>query len=307
MYVILSSPFAFYLGDSVRFQNMAWTKHSALAWSALLVVLTCVIVQSWAQNSHQRASSSGRSAQGGPASRTRSQSPANGAGGVDGRQGRRGRPDRPRTPAGSPNATYDYLILSQQWSPGICAAEQQCVATSKKNYWTIHGLWPSTDYSSPSFCVDEQFNGRVLDPIKRELNKYWPSLTSPEARYFTFWRHQWQKHGSCAGDIPALNGIFKFFNSTLAVYHKYNIFEFLANSLIRPSPVRTYSAAEIRNALSDDIREKVNIVCSQRVANKDAPVLTEIRFCLDKELKPVNCQGKNGGCGRRNYYLPARG
>ncbi|KAH6925756.1 hypothetical protein HPB50_009716 [Hyalomma asiaticum] len=155
----------------------------------------------------------------------------------------------------------------------------QCVSTSKKNYWTIHGLWPSGDNTSPSFCIDEQFNGRVLD---------------------------WQKHGTCAGDVPALNGLFKFFNSTLAVYKKYNIFEFLSNSLIRPSVVRTYSAAEIRNALSDDIREKVNIVCNQRVPNRDAPVLTEIRFCLDKNLETVNCQGKNGGCGRRNYYLPAR-
>ncbi|KAK8777690.1 hypothetical protein V5799_028969 [Amblyomma americanum] len=83
----------------------------------------------------------------------------------------------------------------------------------------------------------------LLKPIKRDLNKYWPSLTSPEARYFAFWRHQWQKHGSCAGDVPALNGLFKFFNSTLAVYHKYNIFEFLSNSLIRPSVVRTYSVS----------------------------------------------------------------
>ncbi|XP_037576534.1 ribonuclease Oy [Dermacentor silvarum] len=240
-------------------------------------------------------------------SNTRSHSPSRGGSGpADARTDRRRRPDRPRTPAGSPNATYDYFILSQQWSPGICAAEPQCVSTSKKNYWTIHGLWPSGDNTSPSFCVDEQFNGRVLDPIKRDLNKYWPSLTSAEARYFTFWRHQWQKHGTCAGDVPALNGLFNFFNSTLAVYKKYNIFEFLSNSLIRPSVVRTYSASEIRNALSDDIREKVNIVCSQRVPNRDAPVLTEIRFCLDKNLETVNCQGRNGGCGRRNYYLPAR-
>ncbi|KAL1487096.1 hypothetical protein MTO96_046671, partial [Rhipicephalus appendiculatus] len=159
----------------------------------------------WAQNS-QRAPSPARNSHGGggdPASRTRSQSPSRGGSGAgDARNDRRRRPDRPRTPAGSPNATYDYFILSQQWSPGICAAEPQCVSTSKKNYWTIHGLWPAGDNTSPSFCVDEQFNGRVLDPIKRDLNKYWPSLTSAEARYFTFWRHQWQKHGTCAGDVP---------------------------------------------------------------------------------------------------------
>lgn len=271
----------------------------------LLLSLASAIAQSqsWAQIAQQAPSASRTPQRASSASPTRGGSVA--APGAY-RADRRRRPERPRTPAGSPNATYDYFILSQQWSPGICAAESQCVISSKKNYWTIHGLWPSGDYSSPSFCVDEQFNGRVLDPIKRDLNKYWPSLTSPEARYFAFWRHQWQKHGSCAGDVPALNGLLKFFNSTLAVYHKYNIFEFLSNSLIRPSAVRTYSAGEIRNALSDDIREKVNIVCNQRAPGKDGPVLTEIRFCLDKQLQPVNCQGRNGGCGRRNYYLPAR-
>ncbi|KAL3197976.1 hypothetical protein MRX96_044555 [Rhipicephalus microplus] len=281
---------------------MALTSRN-LATLVLLAVLASMTAQSWAQNA-QRASSPSRNPHGGPASHTRSHSPSRG-GAADARTDRRRRPERPRTPAGSPNATYDYFILSQQWSPGICAIEPQVPTIfvssgapeyapsnhsasrrARKNYWTIHGLWPAGDNTSPSFCVDEQFNGRVLDPIKRDLNKYWPSLTSAEARYFTFWRHQWQKHGTCAGD--------------------YNIFEFLSNSLIRPSVVRTYSAAEIRNALSDDIRQKVNIVCSQRVQNRDAPVLTEIRFCLDKNLEPVNCQGKNGGCGRRNYYLPSR-
>ncbi|EEC04124.1 ribonuclease t2, putative [Ixodes scapularis] len=84
---------------------------------------------------------------------------------------------------------------------------------------------PSGNYTSPSYCLDERFNGHILDPIKRDLNKYWPSLNHAEARYFAFWRHQWQKHGSCATDVPKLNGIFNFFNSTLAIYHKYNIFE----------------------------------------------------------------------------------
>ncbi|CAN7944245.1 unnamed protein product, partial [Ixodes hexagonus] len=84
---------------------------------------------------------------------------------------------------------------------------------------------PSGNYTSPSYCLDERFNGHILDPIKRQLNKYWPSLTEAEARYFAFWRHQWQKHGSCAADVPKLNGILNFFNSTLAIYHKYNIFE----------------------------------------------------------------------------------
>lgn len=212
------------------------------------------------------------------------------------------RPQQGQRPA-SNNGSYDYFILSQQWSPGTCAFEQRCVLGSRRNYWTIHGLWPSTNYSSPSYCLEERFDGRVLDPIKPSLNKYWPSLTSTQARYFSFWRHQWQKHGTCATDVPQLSGLLKFFNTTLQVYKRYNISEFLSNSNVVPSKTRTYSVADIRNALSDDIREKVNIVC-QRSQQLLAPVLTEIRFCLNKTLTPVHCQGRVSGCGRRNYYLP---
>ncbi|KAK8777689.1 hypothetical protein V5799_028968 [Amblyomma americanum] len=136
-------------------------------WTTELSATRTSTKLSLAQNS-QRSPSPARSAQrgGGPADNTRSHSPAR-AGSPDARTERRRRPDRPRTPAGSPNATYDYFILSQQWSPGICAADSQCIASSKKNYWTIHGLWPSGDSSSPSFCIDEQFNGRVLDKGRR--------------------------------------------------------------------------------------------------------------------------------------------
>ncbi|XP_064464056.1 ribonuclease Oy-like [Ornithodoros turicata] len=242
---------------------------------------------------------------------TRSQQPSSGTGGAQRFNQQRPAQSGRRPPTNirnnqrhpSNNGSYDYFILSQQWSPGSCATESRCVTGSKRRFWTIHGLWPSGDYASPSYCLDERFDGRVLDPIKGSLNQYWPSLTSTQARFFTFWRHQWQKHGTCAGDVPQLAGLLKFFNTTLAVYRRYNVYEFLSNSNITPSTTRTYSVNNIRNALSDDIREKVNIVCT-RSQTLLAPVLTEIRFCLDKTLSLVHCQGRTSGCTSRNYYLP---
>uniref|UniRef100_A0A090XEE0 Putative ribonuclease ddi-like protein n=2 Tax=Ixodes ricinus TaxID=34613 RepID=A0A090XEE0_IXORI len=258
------------------------------------VFLLALTADSWAREAQRTPSPVG------PVLRSRRPSPPGSPS-----QGR-ARPDRRRTPAGSPNATYDYFVLSQQWSPGVCAADSQCVSASKRNYWTIHGLWPSGNYTSPSYCLDERFNGHILDPIKRDLNKYWPSLTHAEARYFAFWRHQWQKHGSCAADVPKLNGIFNFFNSTLAIYHKYNIFDFLANSYIRPSDREDFLGCGDQECALGRHQAKSQTSSVKRVPNVDGPVLTGIRFCLDKELATVNCQGRNGGCTKRNYYLPKR-
>lgn len=292
---------------TISIRNMAWTKHSALTWSALLFVLTCVIVESLARNSQLRDPSAGRSAQEGPASRTRPQGPPRVALSVDDRQEHASPPDIPNTPAVFPNVSYDYLILVQQWGPGIYARNKECEAAGRKKRWTIHGLWPAKNNSeSPIFCPGEEFNETVLDQIKSELNKYWPDLMPPKERNSTFWRYQWEKHGTCAGDIPKLNGTLNFFQTTLALYHKYNVLELLSNSRIDPSKEGTYSANQIINELSKGNRTKVELKCERVPNTKKQSVLTEIRFCLDKELEPIDCQGKNHGCGKHNYYPQAQ-
>ncbi|KAK8785703.1 hypothetical protein V5799_007932, partial [Amblyomma americanum] len=149
-------------------------------------------------------------------------------------------------------------------------------------------------------------------PIKEDLNKYWPALRSPRKEYFEFWRYQWEKHGSCAIDVPELNGTLEYFSSTLRLYKEYNIFKLLFNELIQPSLFRTYSDGDIRNALPEDMRGNVNIVCKrttlpiQSLQGRTVSVLTEIHICLNKTLEPVNCTQEYRRCGRHNYYLPAR-
>lgn len=132
----------------------------------------------------------------------------------------------------------------------------QCLRESKRDHWTIHGLWPSNDYDSPSFCTRENFDGRRLEVretqdtgmfyrfysrklrmrvmlyaidvfarqhVKGQLNELWPSFTSTQDRYFTFWRHEWQKHGTCAGDIPQLRGLTNFFENAIKLAKQHDI------------------------------------------------------------------------------------
>ena len=65
----------------------------------------------------------------------------------------------------------------------------------KDNNWSIHGLWPhysQTEY--PSYCKKVDFDINKLDPIIEDLNNYW---YSSKEKNDLFWKHEWEKHGSC--------------------------------------------------------------------------------------------------------------
>ncbi|KAH9375446.1 hypothetical protein HPB48_013485 [Haemaphysalis longicornis] len=117
-------------------------------------------------------------------------------------------------------------------------------------------------------------------------------------------KHEWQKHGTCATVVPALDGLVNFFNTTLHMYLKYNFTEYLRNSGVVPSSQSTYKLEDIKEALHDDVKGAANFVCYSS-KNYSAPVLAEIRICLSRELQPIDCKPKHSGCGQGEvYYLP---
>ena len=64
-----------------------------------------------------------------------------------------------------------------------------------KNAWSIHGLWPQYSLKSyPSYCKKVSFDINLLDTIMNELQNEWYSTEGPDA---DFWKHEWEKHGSC--------------------------------------------------------------------------------------------------------------
>lgn len=200
-----------------------------------------------------------------------------------------------------------YFMFSQQWSPGYCSGalqDKRCITKNERNFWTIHGLWPSSNKSiQPEFCnTTMRYNATVLKPIEEQMNLYWPSVTV--SNFNIFWKHEWQKHGTCATVVPQLNGLLNFFNGTLNLYLHHNITEYLLNSGVVPSSTKPYKLQDIREALLDDVKEAVNFVCYNN-KNYTAPVLAEIRLCMDRELQPINCTYRSSGCGKGDvYYIP---
>jgi len=61
--------------------------------------------------------------------------------------------------------------------------------------WSIHGLWPqNADNSYPTFCRKVTFDIKLLESIIDDLNTYWCSYMKKNE---DFWKHEWEKHGSC--------------------------------------------------------------------------------------------------------------
>ena len=80
-------------------------------------------------------------------------------------------------------------------------------------FYSIHGLWPQYSLNSyPTFCRTVNFSLDKLEPIIDKLNKYWKSNRG-DNKYF--WKHEYEKHGSCMF-YPISE--FDYFNKTIQLY-----------------------------------------------------------------------------------------
>ena len=84
-----------------------------------------------------------------------------------------------------------------------------------ENYtWTIHGLWPQyADGSYPSYCKKVVFDLKDLQPIIDKLNIEW---CSDKGSAEHFWKHEWEKHGSCMYNTSMTE--FQYFNKALELF-----------------------------------------------------------------------------------------
>ena len=83
----------------------------------------------------------------------------------------------------------------------------------EENGWSIHGLWPQySENKYPSFCKKIDFNIETLNPILKELNENWYSNIDKNE---DFWKHEWEKHGSCV--FSEINE-YEYFNKTLDLF-----------------------------------------------------------------------------------------
>lgn len=179
---------------------------------------------------------------------------------------------------------FDSYLLSLSWSPAYCAAaggernDPQCMPGRRFSF-VLHGLWPQYDNGRwPQFCSEA------------------PGLADPKAMLdimpsTSLIRHEWQKHGTCTG--LTADGYFalarKAFES-IRIPQKFRAPK--DHLLLSPAEV----AKEIVKANPGLPEAALSVQCSSNY-------LSEVRVCMDKDLKPVPCQGQRS-CKATEVRMP---
>ncbi len=86
----------------------------------------------------------------------------------------------------------------------------------------------------------------------------WPSTEGDNEK---FWKHEWEKHGTCALDKSPLKSQFLYFQQALKWNQKYDIGQFLRKHGINPNDEKKYQFSDIRNAIETELGTSVNIIC----------------------------------------------
>ncbi|EFN78569.1 Ribonuclease Oy [Harpegnathos saltator] len=159
----------------------------------------------------------------------------------------------------------------------------------KHDEWTIHGIWPTQfNHIGPQFCNRSlHFNTSALAPIENELKEKWIDIQKGSKPY-SFWRHEWDKHGTCAVTIKDLNSVFKYFHTGLKLLDTYNMIDVLAKANILPG--EKYTIDDLLHAVEKILGKRAQVMCTENEETGESYVF-EIRICFDKTLQLVDCDG----------------
>lgn len=86
--------------------------------------------------------------------------------------------------------------------------------------FTVHGLWPQrADGSWPQSCDPrDELDEDQIEDLLPQLQSAWPSYTTDD---YTFWNHEWTKHGTCA--VSVIDGEKDYFEEVLRLHNSLNI------------------------------------------------------------------------------------
>lgn len=221
----------------------------------------------------------------------------------------------------SRNYQFDYLVLSLQWPLSFCYEKQECnLQIARRKRWSIHGLWPSRRpnrvgkrneqnanvqkrFNNIQFCCGPQYNStKIRSDVYRELIDKWPTLHNT-TKHHSFWRHEWQKHGTCATTVNKLKNQTAYFDTILKLYNQFDL-----NSLPLQSNT-TYPRDQFHQLIEPIIGKKIRLECSLTnpanisttlAGNNNKPnkgqkvsIFSEVHICLDKNLEAIDCSRRD--------------
>ncbi|KAM6593973.1 hypothetical protein CsatA_001676 [Cannabis sativa] len=99
------------------------------------------------------------------------------------------------------------------------------------NSFTIHGLWPQRKKGRIPDCpTTPRFQPNLISKdTRKELDRQWVAL-NPKLTNVEFWKHEWEKHGTCSND--QLNQV-QYFDTALRLKRQYDILKILEAKAIK--------------------------------------------------------------------------
>jgi len=161
--------------------------------------------------------------------------------------------------------------------------------------------WPQTQCEFLN--VTHRHPCKVAD-IKEELEQYWPNLYA-DSSVDSLWKHEYEKHGTCAAQLPTFADEHDYFKNTLVIREKYDYGVVLADSEIVPSLSEGYHIDDIQAALDKKFGVRSCPGCQYQ--KKLGQMISQIYVCMDKSLKLIDCHTCEHPCRANEpvLYHPA--
>ncbi|KAI1240739.1 hypothetical protein IHE44_0009180 [Lamprotornis superbus] len=96
-------------------------------------------------------------------------------------------------------------------------------------------------------------------------------------KYWTIhglWKHEWDKHGTCAATVEVLNSQRKYFGKALELYQHIDLNGYM--TAIKEALIRFYGVTP-------------KIQCLPPEEGEEAQTIGQIEICFTKQLQLVNC------------------
>ncbi|HYD65951.1 ribonuclease T2 [Azospirillum sp.] len=177
---------------------------------------------------------------------------------------------------------FDYYILSLSWSPAHCSRPDrdddpdQCGA-GKNHGFVVHGLWPQHEQGGyPRSCSAQRTVPKAV------VDETMPVMPSPSLMV-----QQWQKHGTCSGV-----DVVKYFATLRDAAARVTV----PDAVKTPKPDLSLPPEKLQSLFTEAnpglTPDMVAVICARRQ-------VTEVRVCLDKDLKFRACgKGVADRCGK---------
>lgn len=168
---------------------------------------------------------------------------------------------------------FDVITISQSWPQTTCWALNNkwtndssaccpCIMPESNLSWTLHGLWPSNSKGKhPSFCDSKiKFNKKLLgNGLITRMEDMWRTFKLNEIKEH-FWKHEWDKHGTCAFILPRINGLSKYFTESVKLFDQFDIGKILTKAEIVPG--RSYNYEDVVLIVQKILGVKIDVKCA---------------------------------------------